>query len=615
MHFSKVPANFILAPTPHYFSPATQASRNRQLLRRKQRCHRLHGLLLLQTLLDPLQTEEVLTLPLLQRHLDVPNRILYPRNDNVLQTIHSPLRSSYRLSQSTNRSFRRRKLNHILNSLRHQTHSLIQLRRGPQHTVWITFQRSNFHRSMRNRHTNHISRRRFHIKSILNSQARLSQTLETHQHLSLSKPTIRLRKNILSPLPQSADLTSELEELDHQSIQLLPQQIASPLSNPMPLPKSDQLHPSRCGAADDLAMNLEASLRASYDRRHRFITIFWMPLLDSLGINPLQLGLRKCAQKTPSKIECSINVPILIDSLADEPPLEVLGKGEVQLIPGRQCFLADNRNKVSEAPTLRVSIVQLIRNLSMILSRPALPNTLLHQARQRWRRINRWIDPFPVQTSIDENLPLSNVAGKVRNRMRHVIMWHCQYGHLCDRAFGSVKSTRSFVYRGQIRVHVSRIPSPTRDLFPGRRDLPQRLSIICHIRQYDQHMHTKSHRKIFRSSQRKPRSQDALDRRIVGKIDEHRHMIESSLLLKILPEEASLISSNAHSGKDSGEGFLGSLHPSLTGDLRRDHIMRQPSTREKRQFLPPNKSIHAVNGRDSSLDELARVFPSERVDR
>src|SRR5207244_9045627 len=213
------------------------------------------------------------------------------------------------------------------------------------------------------------------------------------------------------------------------------------------------------------------------------------------------------------------------------------------------------------------------------------------------------------------NLPLSNVAGKVRNRMRHVIMWHSQDRHLCNRAFGPVKATRSFVYRGQIRVHVSRIPSPTRDLFPGRRYLPQSLSIICHIRQYDKYMHTESHRKIFRSSQREPRSQDALDRRIVGKIDEHRHMIESSLLLKVLPEEASLISSNPHSSKDGGEGCLGSLHPSLTGDLRRDHSMRQPSAREKRQFLPPNKSIHAINGRDSSLDELARVFPSERVDR
>src|SRR2546425_7377507 len=333
-HFPKVPANFIWAPTPHYFSPAIQASRNRRL-RRKQGCHRLHGLLLLQPLLDPLQTKEVLTLPLLQRHLDIPNRVLNPWNNNVLQTIHSPLRSSNCLSQSTNRSLRRRKLNHILHRLRHQTHSLIQLRRSPQHTVRITFQRSNLHRSLRNRHTNHIPRRRFHIKSILNSQARLSQTLETHQHLSLCKPTIGLRKNILSSLPQSADLTSELEELDHQSIQLLPQQIASPLSNPMPLPKSNQLHPSRRSTTNDLARHLEASLLASYDRRHRFITIFWMPLLDSLWINPLQLGLRKCAQKTPSKIQCSIYVPILIDSLADEPPLEVLSKGEVQLIPGR----------------------------------------------------------------------------------------------------------------------------------------------------------------------------------------------------------------------------------------------------------------------------------------
>src|SRR5207245_10842367 len=125
------------------------------------------------------------------------------------------------------------------------------------HPVSHTCPPPQAHRCMSNRHTYHISRRRFHTKPILNIQARLSQTLETHQHLSLCKPTIGLRKNILSSLPQSADLTSELEELDHQSIQLLPQQIASPLRNPMPLPKSDQLHPSRRSAADDLARHLE----------------------------------------------------------------------------------------------------------------------------------------------------------------------------------------------------------------------------------------------------------------------------------------------------------------------------------------------------------------------
>src|SRR5438093_11505782 len=108
------------------------------------------------------------------------------------------------------------------------------------------------------------------------------------------------------------------------------------------------------------------------------------------------------------------------------------------LIPCIQCFLANNSNKISEDPTFGVSIIQLVRNLSMILSRPALTNTLLHQTRQRWRRINRWIDPFSVQASIDENLSLSNVTRKVLNRMSHVIMWNWQYGHLCDCAFGTV---------------------------------------------------------------------------------------------------------------------------------------------------------------------------------
>src|SRR5207244_12398957 len=119
-----------------------------------------------------------------------------------------------------------------------------------------------------------------HIKPDLRWHRTLLQPCRSHQHLSLGKPEIRPVQNVLSLGPQRRYFPGELEELDHQRVQLLSEKVLASLSDVSSLPESNKLHPSRTGTRQDighLLVVLPAFLRK--------------PLLDCCRVYPLQLGL------------------------------------------------------------------------------------------------------------------------------------------------------------------------------------------------------------------------------------------------------------------------------------------------------------------------------------
>src|SRR5690242_4876378 len=105
-----------------------------------------------------------------------------------------------------------------------------------------------------------------------------------------------------------------------------------------------------------------------------------MILLDRRRVDTLQFAVWQNAEQVPAEIQCRVDVAVFVESLVDEFPLEILREPEVELVTGRECLFTDNCDEITEAPSLRVGIVELVRDLPMIVPRTTLPDSLLHQS-------------------------------------------------------------------------------------------------------------------------------------------------------------------------------------------------------------------------------------------
>merc|ERR1711920_1116666 len=103
----------------------------------------------------------------------------------------------------------------------------------------------------------------------------------------------------------------------------------------------------------------------------------------------------------------------------------------------------------------------------MILPRHTFSNCTLHQPRQRWQYINRWINTTHFQLPININLSLSDIPSQVRYRMSNIVIGHTQYWNLGNTPNTTLYSTSTLIYRAQIRIHVARISSTSWNLLPS----------------------------------------------------------------------------------------------------------------------------------------------------
>src|SRR2546425_280994 len=122
-----------------------------------------------------------------------------------------------------------------------------------------------------------------------------------------------------------------------------------------------------------------------------------MPLLDCRRIYPLQFGLRQDTEEIPAKVEGHLDVSVLVDALIDELPFEIISELQVELVTRRERLLANDGDQVSEATSFSERVVELVRDLPVILSRLVFADSLFHQAGQAWRGVDRWVDALPVE--------------------------------------------------------------------------------------------------------------------------------------------------------------------------------------------------------------------------
>jgi len=85
-----------------------------------------------------------------------------------------------------------------------------------------------------------------------------------------------------------------------------------------------------------------------------------MILLDRRRVDPFQLAFRQDAEQVPAEIKSCVDIPVLVESLIDELPLEIVRETKVELVPGGEGFFTDDGDEVTEASSLSVRIVELV---------------------------------------------------------------------------------------------------------------------------------------------------------------------------------------------------------------------------------------------------------------
>ncbi|KAI6761576.1 hypothetical protein HG531_002129 [Fusarium graminearum] len=141
-------------------------------------------------------------------------------------------------------------------------------------------------------------------------------------------------------------------------------------------------------------------------------------LVEDLGGDTVEKLLGVDTEQAPCQVEGLVNGSRLVLALADELAFELLQKLERQLVFGRQSLLTDDCLHGCGITTNSVLGVQLVGNITVILSGHALTNSRLHQTRQRRQHVDGWVDTTVIESSVNKDLTLSNVTCQIGNRVK-----------------------------------------------------------------------------------------------------------------------------------------------------------------------------------------------------
>lgn len=86
----------------------------------------------------------------------------------------------------------------------------------------------------------------------------------------------------------------------------------------------------------------------------------------------------------------------------------------------------------------------------MVLASHTRSNGGLHQTRQRGEHVDRGEDLLVVQLSVQVDLALSDISGKIRDRVGDVVVRHGKDGELGDGSGGASDTSGTLVDGGQI---------------------------------------------------------------------------------------------------------------------------------------------------------------------
>ena len=311
-----------------------------------------------------------------------------------------------------------------------------------------------------------------------------------------------------------------------------------------------------------------------------------------------------------------MDTAVLVFALADEAALERFGELQGAAVGIAQFLGADDRRQATHFQRLGVAGEQLAGDVGVILAGEVLADAVLHQARQRRQHGDRRIHALVGQLAPEHDLAFGDVAGQVGNWVGDVVGRHGQHRNQGDGAAPILDPPCPLVDFREVGIEIAGIALARRHVAAQHRHFTQRLGVGGHVGHHHQHVGVQVKGQVFGGGERRARGEQALDHRLVGQVEEHHHLVQHAAFLEAFLEETRVGVRGAEGGEHHHEfrgGFSQQLR--LAHDLRRHPVMRQAAAGEDRQLLAAGERVHAVNGGNASLDELARIGAGGGVER
>lgn len=162
---------------------------------------------------------------------------------------------------------------------------------------------------------------------------------------------------------------------------------------------------------------------------------FILSLVEHLQValaDLLQMFLREESQKTPSQIKGLEDVSSIIRTLSEERAFELIQELKVESIVIRKGFFSHDGLHGHGVFSNGVESVELVGNFRVVHSGHAFSNGGLHQSRKRGKHVDGRVDLSVVELSVNKDLALCDVPGKVGNWVSDIIIRHGQNRKLCD---------------------------------------------------------------------------------------------------------------------------------------------------------------------------------------
>ena len=122
--------------------------------------------------------------------------------------------------------------------------------------------------------------------------------------------------------------------------------------------------------------------------------------------------------------------------------------------------------------------------------------------------------------------------------------------------------------------------------------------------------------KILSQRKRHLWSDQTLNDRVIGQVDEHGHVVGNTAFLEGAAEEVSHVVFDTHGGEHDSELLTGLrvvAQRCLLYDLGRQIVVGKSVAGEDRQLLAADQRHKAVDGRDTGTDIVTGILPRNRI--